>query len=299
MKAFEPSSQPAVSAVIVNFNSGPLIVRAVESVLASGLATEVIVSDNGSTDGSLERVAALAAADARVRVLRNGGNLGFARANNLAFAACAGDFLLVLNPDCVLQPGALATVVGVLRDHPEAGMAGCLIENPDGSEQAGCRRTLPTPFASLAFFTRVDRFLPWIAAPKQVNLNREPLPSAPAAVEAISGAFMLIRRQALEEVGGFDEAYFLHCEDLDWCARFGQRGWQILFVPTARAVHFKGTSSQDRPVFVLWHKHRGMARFFRKFQSQRHSLPFNGLVMVGIWGRFALLAGAALLMRLR
>ncbi len=287
----ETEPQPILSAVIVNFNAGPLIARAIDGVLATSLPTEVIVSDNGSSEGSLAPVLTLADGDPRVKVLRNGANLGFARANNLAFAQSRGAYLLVLNPDCIPQPGAIERVVEVLGSNPAAGMAGCLIQNPDGSEQRGCRRRLPTPLASLAVFLRLDRVG---ASRGAVNLNREPLPTEPVAVEAISGAFMLVRRQAVETVGPFDEGYFLHCEDLDWCARFHQAGWKILFVPDAQAVHFQGGCSRDRPLFVLWHKHRGMARFYRKFQARQYGLAFGALVMLGIWGRFTLLAVPAL-----
>lgn len=290
MKALDQQSRPLLSAVIVNYNSGPIIVEAIEAVLASALPVEVIVSDNASTDWSPELVGDLAARDSRVRVIRNAENLGFARANNIGLEQGAGDYLLVLNPDCVLQPGTLETMVEALRADPQVGMAGCLIENPDGSEQPGCRRSIPTPLSSLATFSHLDRMLPRLAPEKQVHLNKEPLPSRPVFVEAISGAFMLIRREAMDDVGLFDDGYFLHCEDLDWCARFSLHGWKILFVPQARAVHFKGTCSKDRPLFVLWHKHKGMVRFFRKFQYGNHALPFNWLVIGGIWSRFALMA---------
>ena len=297
MNVFNQQTRPVVSAVIVNFNSGPLVLQAIEAVLTCSMAVEVIVSDNGSTDGSTDLVTELARRDPRVRLIRNAENLGFARANNIGLEQGTGDYLLVLNPDCVLQPGTLETMVEALRADPQVGMAGCLIENPDGTEQPGCRRSIPTPLSSLATFSRLDRILPRLVPRKQVHLNREPLPTEPVLVEAISGAFMLIRREAMEDVGLFDDGYFLHCEDLDWCARFSRRGWKILFVPQARAVHFKGTCSKDRPLFVLWHKHKGMVRFFRKFQYQDHALPFNWFVMGGIWSRFALMSAVSLVGR--
>jgi GT2 family glycosyltransferase len=119
------------------------------------------------------------------------------------------------------------------------------------------------------------------------------LPDRPVEVEAISGAFMLVRRKALEDVGLMDEDYFLHCEDLDWFVRFRRERWRIYLVPDAEAVHHKGVCSVGRPISVLWHKHRGMTRFFRKFQFRDYPLPLSLLVMFGIWLHFAVAAPAA------
>jgi GT2 family glycosyltransferase len=101
---------------------------------------------------------------------------------------------------------------------------------------------------------------------------------------------MLVRRSALNDVGALDEGYFLHCEDLDWCMRFGQKGWKVVFVPGASVVHDQGTCSRSRPIFVEWHKHRGMMRFYRKFFRTQYSSALLGLVAFGVWVHFGLLA---------
>jgi GT2 family glycosyltransferase len=121
-------------------------------------------------------------------------------------------------------------------------------------------------------------------------MHREPLPPEPITVEAISGAFMLVRRGAIRRVGALDEGYFLHFEDLDWCRRFRDSGFSILFVPNVEVIHHKGTGSRGRPVWVEWHKHRGMLRYFRKFHRKDHFVLTNLLVRIGVWGRFGLLA---------
>ena len=113
-------------------------------------------------------------------------------------------------------------------------------------------------------------------------------------MDAISGAFMMVRREALDAVGPLDEAYFMHCEDLDWCMRFRQSGRRVLFVPTASAVHHKGASSRARPVRVLWHMHRGMVRYYRKFFRREYPGPFMWLVVAGVAVRFSALASIAL-----
>ncbi len=114
---------------------------------------------------------------------------------------------------------------------------------------------------------------------------------------AISGACMLVKREAVEDVGWWDEEYFLHCEDLDWCMRFRQKGWKILFVPDARIVHAKGACSQEQRLFVEWHKHKGMMRFYRKFFSHQYPSVLMGLVTVGVWLRFGLVAAGVTLRR--
>jgi GT2 family glycosyltransferase len=268
-------------------------------VLVSSVAVDILVADNGSTDDSLELLRRSVGNDARLRIIENHRNLGFARACNLLLAQARGDYLLVLNPDALIQPDTLKRMVKALQAYPEAGMAGCLIRNPDGSEQAGCRRAVPTPWRSLVRVLHLRRLFPHHPGFRDFVLAREPLPSGPVPVEAISGAFMLVRREVIERVGALDDAYFLHCEDLDWCMRVRQAGWQILFVPEVEIVHYKGVCSRNRPVRVLWHAHKGMVRFYRKFFRHQYPLPLLALVMAAVWTRFGLLAMRTLVRRMR
>jgi GT2 family glycosyltransferase len=279
------TSASAISVVIVNYNGGEWIARSVAAALASG-AAEVIVSDNGSQDGSLSAIHEIAARDNRVKAIANGANLGFAAGANRALQKLIpeSEFVLFLNPDCVMGAETLARMSAAMREHPGAGMAGCLVQNPDGSEQRGSRRRIPTPASALARVLRLDRVFPsWSG----FDLAGTPLPDEPQPTEAVSGAFMFVRRSALQAVGPLDEGYFLHCEDLDWFMRFREAGWTILFVPDARATHAQGASSKSAPVRVEWHKHRGMARFYCKFYRRRYPLPLLWLVFAGIWLRFA------------
>jgi nucleoside-diphosphate-sugar epimerase/GT2 family glycosyltransferase len=287
-----------VSVIIVNYNGGPYLLDTVSSALASTVPIELFVVDNGSADGSMRVLERAFAGEQRLRIIENGANLGFARANNIALKYAAGDFLLLLNPDCIVNQDTLQRMVEALRADARAGMAGCLIRNPDGSEQAGCRRTIPTPWTGLVRALHLERFI-GDRGLGRVDLMHSPLPAEPIYVEAISGAFMLLRREALEQVGPMDESYFLHCEDLDWCKSFEQVGWKILFVPQVEIVHHKGSCSGSRPIFVLWHKHRGMVLFYRKFLSRNYSAPFNLLVILGVWARFAAMLPIELVRRLR
>ena len=285
-----------ITAIIVNYNSGPQLTVCVASLLASLVPIKVVVSDNGSVDDSLVRLAAFFGDDERVTVIRNGANLGFSVGCNIGLSHAGGDYVLFINPDCVVPPDALGRMRAIMDSQPEVGMAGCLIRNLDGSEQAGCRRYVPTPWRSLVRVLRLDRVFPDVPRFQTFNMKGTPLPSHPVAVEAISGAFMFVRRSALEKVGPFDENYFLHCEDLDWCMRFTRQGHAILFVPDVEIMHLKG-GSRASPIFVEWHKHKGMTRFYRKFFRDRYPWAMMLLVIVAVYLRFTLLAPVLLLRR--
>ena len=282
-----------VSVIIVNYNAGSLLARCVRAVLASSVPTKIIVSDNGSSDESLPYLKTLLEPGAPVTILENGANLGFAAGHNRALPHTTGEFLAFLNPDCLVAPDALERLVEAMRAHPEAGMAGGLVRNADGSVEAAGRRATPTPWRSAMRVLRLERLFPRFRRFRGIDLPPEELPDDPEEVEGISGAFMFVRRRALEDVGPLDEGYFLHCEDLDWFYRFRQQGWKILFVPGAEARHHQGASSAGHPYRILWHKHRGMARFYGKFFRRRYPLFLFWLVLAAIWSRFLLLAAGS------
>jgi hypothetical protein len=280
---------PCISVIVVNHNAGALLRECILSVLDQ--TEEAIVVDNASTDDSLESLKSLCPTDGRIRVIRSELNLGFAAACNIGARSARCRFLLFLNPDSYMESTAAARLLLALQAEPDAGMAGGLLTNPDGTEQPGGRRDLPDPASSLLralglsrLGRRYLRFLP------DFQLHHQPLPEQAVEVEAISGACMLVRREAMEDVGPLDEGYFMHCEDLDWCMRFRRKGWKILFVPDAKIVHHKGVCSRSRPFFVEWHKHKGMVRYYRKFFRHRHPAAIMWLVAAGVWLRFAAVA---------
>jgi hypothetical protein len=280
MKSYNPSVN--LSVVIVNYNAGDILRESVRRVLSQ--AEQVIVVDNASHDGS---IAALAQAYPSVIIIANELNLGFAKACNQGAKAATGEHILFLNPDCILEPDAISIMLKAMHGRDDVGMVGGLLTNPDGSEQPGARRAVPTPWRS---FVRAFGLSALGARyPKlffDFALHKQPLPQGAIEVEAISGACMLTQRNALAEVGLFDEEYFMHCEDLDWCMRFRRKGWLILFEPTARMVHHKGHCSKSRPIFVEWHKHRGMMRFYKKFFQHQYPGVLMLLVRLGVWLRF-------------
>ncbi|MFZ5483280.1 MAG: glycosyltransferase family 2 protein [Pseudomonadota bacterium] len=275
-----------VKVVIVNFNAGAVLADCLRCVLASSVPVDVVVVDNASTDDSLDLLPAVVD---KIRVIRNDSNLGFSAANNQVLRACSGDFALLLNPDCLVAPDTLEQVRSVMRADASLGMAGCLLLNTDGSEQNGGRRLAPTP-------TRVL----WAMFPGQrLTQAGQPLPSRPQYVEALSGAFMMVRVEAMRSVGLLDEAYFMHWEDLDWCERFRRAGWQLSFVPGAVAVHQKGVCSRHRPIRMEWFKHRGMVRYLFKFYYGKTRLAILLLITLGVTLRFLVKTAAIVLGRKR
>ncbi|MCK9230776.1 MAG: glycosyltransferase family 2 protein [Syntrophales bacterium] len=279
---------PNVSAIIVNYNAGNMLKDNVRALLRSKIVAEVLVIDNASDDDSVDSLKRLNASSKRLKVIRNTENEGFAGACNIGLGAASGEYLLFVNPDCRVEPASLMVLRSCLERTPRAGMAGPLLLNPDGTEQAGGRRAVPTPWRSFvrAFgLSRLRNRYPKLFS--DFILNQEPLPEKPVEVEAISGSCMLVKRTALADVGPWDEGYFLHCEDLDWCMRFRRNGWQVVFVPDAPVVHCQGTCSTGRPIFVEWHKHRGMMRFYGKFFRHQYPGILFWIVGIGVWTRFA------------
>ncbi|SFP42130.1 hypothetical protein SAMN05216419_1002116 [Nitrosomonas cryotolerans] len=274
-----------VSVVIVNHNAGLLLITCIQAALRQ--AAQIIVVDNASSDASLAALSSHFSAESRLTVIRNTHNAGFAAGCNQGLHVATAPYILFLNPDCILAENTLKHLLRVLESDPCIGMTGGRLINPDGTEQGGGRRAIPTPWRSFvrAFgLYRLGKYWPRLFP--DFHLHQQSLPRTPIEVEAISGALMLTRQTTIREIGLWDEHYFLHCEDLDWCMRFRQKNWKIYFVPDAPALHYQGTCSRTRPFFVAWHKHKGMLRFYQKFFRHQYPGLLMWLVAWGIWLRF-------------
>lgn len=284
----DPALAP-VSVVIVNHNAGRLLADCLEAALAQ--ARQVILVDNASLPVPFETVAARFATCPRLTILRSRVNSGFAAGCNRGATRADQPTILFLNPDCILTPGSLDCLHRALVSGDGVGMVGGLLTDAGGREQGGARRSIPTPWRSFVRGFGLGR-LSWLAPGlfSDFYLHREPLPPAPIDVEAVSGALTMVARDAFEQAGPWDEGFFLHCEDLDLCLRFRQAGWRILFVPAAAAIHHRGMCGRSRPLAVEWHKHQGMIRFYRKHFRRSYPAGLFGLVVAGVWLRFALVA---------
>lgn len=277
-----------VAVVVVAHDSGATLADCVRRVLAAEGVTELVVVDNASRDGAIERVEFAHAGDARLRVIRNTGNPGFATACNQGANATRAPWLLFLNPDCLLEWDTVARLLAVAATDPVVGMLGADVRDAAGRREPAARRRDPTLAHSLAQtfgLAKLDGSL-------GVSL---PVSAAPVQrVDAISGALMLVPRAAFATLGGFDEAYRLHCEDLDLCRRARDAGYSVLVANQATVMHAKGGSSGGRPLFVRWHKHRGMWRYYRKFDGARDPAWKRALVFLGLSGLASLRLLAAL-----
>jgi GT2 family glycosyltransferase len=265
----------SLSVVIVNWNAG----RALDDCLASLFASkpvgalEVLLVDNASTDGSQAR----AVRDyPGIKILQNAENRGFAPGANQGLESAVGELILLLNPDAVLQPSTILLLVDFMNEHPEAAVVGPRLLNPDGTVQGSARRD-PSPWTGL--FGRdapVTRLFPNNPVSRRELPNLCHAGDAPLEVDWISGACLLVRRAAYEQVGGLDERFFLFWEDADWCRRFRRAGWKVYYLPTAVGAHRVGVSRAQRPMRSAIDFHRSAYRFYRKHHL---SSPFHPMII--------------------
>lgn len=289
---------PRVSVIIVTFRSAATIGACLKSVQAcavrlsggSGAAEglEIIVVDNASGDGTTERVRQTAP---EAKLIVNRTNRGFSHAVNQGARMSAGDYLFLLNPDCRMEPDGIGHLVDFLDSMPKAGACGPKILSPDGSLQLSCRAF---PDHSTALFHRhslLTRLFPRNPHSDRYLKTRWDHESR-ARVDWVSGAAVLLRRDAFQRVGGMDEDYFLYCEDVDLCWRLNQHGWATYFVPEAVVHHHVGRSSRQVPYRALYERHRSMYTFYRKHYSQNIPL-IDFATFVGIGLRCLMLLGLA------
>ncbi|MBV8156694.1 MAG: glycosyltransferase family 2 protein, partial [Dyella sp.] len=217
--------------------------------------------------------------DTRLQVVYNHANLGFGPAVNRGVAHAHGKTVLVLNPDCLIDNAALVRMLQILTTQQRVGLVGAVVCDENGEPDPASYRRDPLLMRSLnTMFNRPG---------EGVNIEG-PIPHELVEAEAVSGALMLLPRRLFDYLAGFDEAYFLHCEDLDLCRRVRDAGYRVMLAGDVRVLHGKGSSSRHRPVFVSRHKHRGMWRWFRKFDPEARKPWVSALVWLGIWSHFLL-----------
>lgn len=216
---------------------------------------DIWVVDNASADNSTQMVRERFP---EVHVLENRENVGFARANNQAIQRCTGKYVLLLNPDTLVQPAALQALVEFLEKHPQAGAGGARIHNPDGSLQISSHPR-PTLFRELWRMFHLDSLSPYAAYP----LTKWD-PDQPQEVDVLTGACLLLRKQVLDRVGFLDEDYFMYSEEVDLCYRIQRAGWHLYWVPQAEVMHFGGQSTQQAPTEMFLNLYHSKIIYFRK-----------------------------------
>jgi N-acetylglucosaminyl-diphospho-decaprenol L-rhamnosyltransferase len=269
-----------LSIVVVSYNGGGLLQRCLESIRASrhSLEVEVIVVDNASSDGSAD-LARRGFPDATLIACEE--NLGLGRACNLAFGRARGRYVLLLNQDTALMPGALQTLVEVADAHPEAGAIGPRLEYSDGSFQYSAFRFPDFRQAFFGFFDVVP-----IDSPINGRYPRDEYERTFAA-EHLLGACLLLRREALDRIGGFDPYFFMYFEETDLCVRLQRAGWQNLYAPSARVMHVGAASTSAAPERMSVEFHRGQAYYYRKHRGRGGYTALKAVVWLGTGYRLA------------
>lgn len=275
--------QAHLDVVIVSYRCEQLLRECLRSLRehppSRGLTTWVV--DNASRDGTAEMVAR-EFPEVRLRVCDR--NIGFGTANNLAIRDSDHPYVLVLNPDTRIPEGVLSRLCELMDSHPEVGMCGPRLVLEDGSFDHASRRSFPTPISALGHFTGLGR------RTERGRLAQYRAPQVGAGpVDALNGAFMLIRRAALDQVGPFDEGYWMYMEDLDLSYRFARAGWVTWYEPGVTVVHVKaGTTGPHRSLRLNAAFHYGMYRFYRKHYAARRNPLLNAAVYCGIAVKLAL-----------
>ena len=264
-----------LSVVIVSYNVRELLTACIDSVVkaSEGIDAEVFVVDNKSADDTVE---VISRDYPWVHLINNKENLGFSKANNIAIRHSEGEYVLLLNPDTVVAEGTLRGVVEFMDQHPEAGGAGVRMHNADGTLAPESRRAVPTPLVAarkmLGFTKRYYMSnLPW---------------DKPGKIEVVSGAFMMLRRKAIDQVGLLDEDFFMYGEDIDLSYRLLKGGWQNWYLPLD-IIHYKGQSTQKSDFRYVHVFYQAMLIFFRKHYSHL-SFFFTLPVKVAIYFRASL-----------
>lgn len=259
-----------VTAIVVSYDTRELLAECIASIPAQD-NVEIIVVDNGSSDGS---PAMVRESFPRVRVIENEANLGFVAATNQGIRAGRGRYVLLLNSDAALLDGALKAMVELADATPRAAIVGARVLNPDGSFQASHAR-FPTVSIELLILTGFGRWMygPWYPSHGPDDFR------APAAVDYVSGACLLARRAAIDEVGPLDEGYFMYVEEVDWCYEMKRAGWQVWYQPHASVTHHGAASSRGAAAREAL-LYRGRVRFFRKHYGDRAARRLKRLIVV-------------------
>lgn len=254
----------SVCVIIVSYRTGAVLTDCLSALAELSGVDELFLVDNGNDAAETRALDAFVTEHARARLLRGQGNVGFSQACNLAAARARSDVLIFANPDVILRPDAAQQLAAALVAAPPPAIVGGDLRGADGQPERGARRERLTLWRAFVSFTGLSKLEGVAPVFRDFNRERDPMPASAAAVGAVSGALMAMRRVDFEGLGGFDAGYFLHVEDVDICRRAEDAGWRVLFLPGPHGVHVR-SSSGATPGEVARHKARSFARYFRKF----------------------------------
>jgi len=266
-----------IGVVVVTHASAATIEACLFRLLAARDVYRVVVIDNASPDDTVALVEKMAARDPRLTLAANDHNRGFSAGCNQGATAIAQPWIAFVNPDLYVERDTLSRLVEHARARPGAGLLGVEMIDADGVVDPASRRADPSLRGQLMNLGRRDDL--YLGRDDAQVLQR---------VDAVAGALMLMPTGLFVRVGGLDEGYLLHAEDLDLCRRIREGGYEVVVANDLRVVHVRGVSSRARPVWVEWHKHRGLWRYFRRFEAHDVPAPMRGLLFVALWAHFVL-----------
>ncbi len=269
-----------ISIVIVSYNVREFLYQCLLSVKRATvqLDTEIVVVDNASADGSVQMVKKNYP---DVTLIDNKKNVGFAVANNQALKVASGEFLVMLNPDTIVQEDTFQKLITFLDKTPDAGIVGCKILNPDGSFSVDSRHSIPSPMTAIWKMFGLNRLFPRSRVFGRYNMTYLD-PDEVAQVDAISGSFMMFRKNVYLESGGLDEDYFMYCEDIDFCYRVFQKGWKIFYVPYTNIIHYKGESTKKNNLDFIINFNRSLYLFYKKHFHHKYFSLFRWVILLGV-----------------
>ena len=272
-----------LSIIIVNYQTYQLTRNAIESVINTEhpFAYEIRVVDNASKDDSLKMLQEDFQDQELVKFIENPENLGFSHANNKALKNITSDYVLLLNSDTTVQDDCLEKCLIKISSNPEIGAVGCRILLPNGSLDKACKRSFPDVTVSFYRMTGLSALLPKSKRFGRYNLTYLD-EKGTYEVDSLSGAFMIVRRSAVEEVGLLDEDFFMYGEDIDWCYRFKEKGWKIVYHGDARITHYKGGSGRQSK--ALYEFYNSMRLFYDKHYRDDQPAIVTAFIYLGIWG---------------
>lgn len=277
------STKPKISVIMVSYMTGPALTEAVKSVLEDPDVFELILVDNGNTEVARNGLSHLVMPHDKVRLLQGHGNVGFAKGCNYGARLATGDYLLFLNPDAILRPGAAMALAQHGRTLEGPWITGGLLRDINGREQRGGRRGALTPWSAFVTFTGLSK-LPFF---QSIHKEKEPLPTEPISIPVVSGAFLMMDRPSFDKVKGFDEEYFLHVEDIDICRRMRAIGGDVKFVPSAIVMHYGSTSRVPRN-HIEREKLKGFVTYFLNYSDRWWAkgmvylcVPFMAVAIMG------------------
>ncbi|MBU3951293.1 MAG: glycosyltransferase family 2 protein [Proteobacteria bacterium] len=278
-----------ISIVIVSYHTGPVLFESISSVLAQEETGQLILVNNGNPNSVVDALQGKFGSDKRFELISGHGNIGFSKACNLAAKKVASEFVFFLNPDCIIPDKGIAKLFQAAESCEGDYLLAPRLVNSDGTDQQGARREILTPWIAFVEGVKLYKIIPGHPYFRRFDHHDQPLPTKVTEIPVTSGACMFLKTAFYRSLGGMDEGYFLHVEDIDFCLRLRKAGGKIYFCPDVTFVHTLGTSDASR-LFVEFHKLNGFRRYFQLHFSKVYPPGFVGLVNCLLMIRFGCIA---------